>query len=161
VPSTLFEMIPKILSDYRSVYPEVTVSVHSMDTTPLIERLIGGDLDAGFLRCDPHATGLAARRLHAERHVVALPKIHPLAGAERVALADLADEQFVVFPRGAAQNFDLLTTATTNADSVPTSSSSKADSTPRWAMSRAESVWPSCPNHCRELCTFPAWSIGN
>lgn len=35
-------------------------------------------------------------------------------------MADLADDQFVVFPRGAApQNFDLLTTATTNAGFSP------------------------------------------
>ena len=69
-------------------------------TSVLIERLQKGEVDAAFIRtATARPEGVALHLLADEPMIAALPAAHPLAAASAVALADLAGETFVAYPR--------------------------------------------------------------
>lgn len=112
VPSALYDVVPTVLRAYRERYPEVELSVREEDTSPLVDQLVSGQLDAGFLRATPYTRELGVAVLHREPFVAALPGYHRLARARAVALSDLAGDRFIMFPRRfAPENFDLLISA--------------------------------------------------
>ncbi|TCU18125.1 LysR family transcriptional regulator [Rhizobium sullae] len=85
---------------FRARWREVRLSLTEMNTLALMERLNRGELDATFMRPsldDP--PGVRLKRLDDEPMVVALPANHPLAKYERLPLALLSKEPFILFPR--------------------------------------------------------------
>lgn len=85
---------------FRAQWPEVRLSLTEMNTLALMEKLNRGELDATFMRPsldDP--PGVRLKRLDDEPMVVALPANHPLAKHERLSLALLSNEPFILFPR--------------------------------------------------------------
>ncbi|SCW37682.1 DNA-binding transcriptional regulator, LysR family [Rhizobium mongolense subsp. loessense] len=85
---------------FRARWPEVRLSLTEMNTLALMEKLNRGELDATFMRPsldDP--PGVRLKRLDDEPMVVALPANHPLAKSERLSLALLSNEPFILFPR--------------------------------------------------------------
>lgn len=66
--------------------------------TPAQELALGQDrIDVAVLRPPLRAPGLSSRLIVRERLVLALPQSHRLAGGEPVELAELRDEEFVVY----------------------------------------------------------------
>ncbi len=85
---------------FRSTWPEVALSLSEMNSDGLMLKLVRGEIDAAFIRPgleDPKEVRL--KRLPDEPMLAALPSSHPLARHDRVRLADLAGEAFVLFPR--------------------------------------------------------------
>jgi DNA-binding transcriptional LysR family regulator len=88
------------LRAFRHRWPGVHVVLEEANSTRLTEGLHAQTLDAAFLR--PAATALpdlAVLRFKDERMKAVLPSTHPLAGRKRIALAQLAADDFVLFPR--------------------------------------------------------------
>ena len=86
---------------FRAAAPQVGLSFDQAGTSGLIERLQSGAVDVAFIRTAPaRPEGLQLHRLAEEPMVAALPAGHPLAAPDApVALASLADETFVGYPR--------------------------------------------------------------
>jgi len=85
---------------FRAAAPQVALSFDQAGTSVLIERLQKGEVDAAFIRtATARPEGVALHRLADEPMIAALPAAHPLAAASAVALADLAGETFVAYPR--------------------------------------------------------------
>ncbi|TDW37203.1 DNA-binding transcriptional LysR family regulator [Rhizobium azibense] len=85
---------------FRAQWPDVRLSLTEMNTLALMEKLNRGELDATFMRPsldDP--PGVRLKRLDDEPMVVALPANHPLSKHERLSLALLSNEPFILFPR--------------------------------------------------------------
>jgi DNA-binding transcriptional LysR family regulator len=86
---------------FRAAAPQVGLSFEQAGTAALIEALQSGAIDVAFIRTAatrPH--GLALHMLAEEAMIVALPVSHPLAGGDgALALADLATETFIGYPR--------------------------------------------------------------
>jgi len=99
VQSATFEALPRLLAGFRRVCPDVEVRVTAMTTLSQKAALRDGTLDAGLLRPFFDEPGIATRTLSRDPLVAALPAGHPLAGRDRLALADLADEEFVFYSR--------------------------------------------------------------
>ena len=88
------------IRDYRAAFPGVQVELVEEPTADLIASLRSGRADVAFLRPAPgEGDGLWSRHLLDEPMLVALPVRHPLAGNDRIALADLAAEPFILYPR--------------------------------------------------------------
>jgi DNA-binding transcriptional LysR family regulator len=99
VQSATYEALPRLVSAFRVAYPDVAVRARAMTTVEQVEALRGGHLDVGLLRPVVALPGLAKKVISRDALVVALPANHHLAGLERVPLASLADEPFVLFAR--------------------------------------------------------------
>ena len=88
------------IRQFRTQWPEVALSLSEMNSDGLMLKLVRGEIDAAFIRPgleDPKEVRL--KRLPDEHMLAALPSSHPLAQRDRVRLADLASEPFVLFPR--------------------------------------------------------------
>lgn len=84
---------------YHAEHPDVQLQLVEGYTEMLIDRLLAGEVDfvAGGPSHDPAVAGdLEFRHLFEIRDVLAARREHPLAGAERVSLADLARFPWIV-----------------------------------------------------------------
>ena len=71
-----------------------------------------GETDIAFARFDDRIASLEVRPIVYDHIVLVLPVDHPLTQHSRVGLAELADENFVLFPRRSSPSFfDQITSA--------------------------------------------------
>ncbi|MCQ4346337.1 LysR substrate-binding domain-containing protein [Pseudomonas stutzeri] len=93
--------IPRAIQAFRLACPQVHLDLRELSSRRVAEAVAAGLLQVGMLRpLDPLPAGLEALELFAEPLVAVLPAGHPLAGrADGIALAELAGEAFVFFPR--------------------------------------------------------------
>ena len=101
VQSATFQALPRLLTGFRRVCPDVEVVVTAMTTLRQKAALRDGTLDAGLLRPTFDEPGIATRTVSEDPLVAALPAGHPLAARPRLTLADLAGEEFVFYEREA------------------------------------------------------------
>ena len=100
VGTALYSLLPALLQQTRVRYPQLHVRVEERKSAEQVRLLQVGQLDLGLvhLPVDP-AAELATTPVFEEPVGIALPADHPAANAEAISLADLADEEFVLFPR--------------------------------------------------------------
>jgi LysR family transcriptional regulator, low CO2-responsive transcriptional regulator len=94
--STAKYFVPRLLGPFCQRYPGVDVSLEVVNRDQVVERL-QSNLD------DLYIMGIPPENIAIERHpflenplVVIAPANHPLAGAKRIALAQLANERFIM-----------------------------------------------------------------
>ena len=91
-----------VLAEFHRRYPAVELTVREQSSEELAEMLRVDELDLAFLsvteRIESHGLGL--HQLVSEELQVILPCDHPLAGSEQIAMAQLANEQFISFRHG-------------------------------------------------------------
>ncbi len=104
VSSAGYALVPDALRAYRARYPDVTVALRDLSTATQARALADGALDVGVLRPPVGRTSvaLAVEAVRRDPLLAVLPAAHPLAAwpGERLAVAALADEPFVLFPPG-------------------------------------------------------------
>jgi DNA-binding transcriptional LysR family regulator len=105
VRSGLAGLTPRIMRAVRAEHPDLQLDVVQMSTTAQLQALVERRLDIGVVRAAAPVEPLVIEQLLAEPLVVALPAGHRLAVAERVDLAELADEAFVSWPRRLGADF--------------------------------------------------------
>jgi DNA-binding transcriptional LysR family regulator len=94
------DFFSRIIRDYRSLHPDVRLSLYEMHANVQMEALVSGRIDVGFTRPlePPFDRTLRAELLYRDPIVVALPREHPLAG-KRVSINALATERFILCER--------------------------------------------------------------
>ncbi|WAZ21586.1 LysR family transcriptional regulator [Streptomyces cinnabarinus] len=94
--------VPELLQRYRARHPEVRVVLRSGRSDDLVTAIRAGELDIAFLGLpeDQRPAEVETLVLDHDEHVLVVPAGHRLAGADRVALADLTGETFVDFMPG-------------------------------------------------------------
>jgi DNA-binding transcriptional LysR family regulator len=95
--SSMLTPLPSMLSRYRKQYPKVSLQLHESHTAFIVQNLIKGTLDAGFLRDGGPTDGLDVETLFTEPFVAVVPADHPLATRSSITAGDLRDEPFVFF----------------------------------------------------------------
>ena len=101
--ATFNVVVPSAIRSFRRAYPEIYLTLEEANTTRLVTGLREGTLDAVFLRPGTRDTGeLQLRRLSEEPMVVALSKRHSAAGQQKIDLAMLKYDPFLLFPREVA-----------------------------------------------------------
>lgn len=105
--------VASALFRFRQAYPAIRLDLRELSLEAQLEALAEGDLDMGFVRSPepPELShGLMATLMLEEEMVVAMRRDHPLADRATVAVADLAEESFVLYERrlGAGFNEQLI-----------------------------------------------------
>lgn len=110
VSSAALALIPRLTSSIVDLNDRLAFDLTELTTDKQLERLRTGDLDLGVVRDVDGAEGLTIQSLLDEPLWVAVHDSHPLASRRRVRLEEMADEDFVMFPRTSVpQLFDHLT----------------------------------------------------
>jgi DNA-binding transcriptional LysR family regulator len=112
-------LVPRAVNTYRSRYPHVDVHLRVLTTGTQLRQLLDDELDVGLIRDVVVPAGIARQRLRREEIVVGLHRGHRLAKRPRIALAELAEEPFVLGPAQSAQSTDLIFAACAEAGFAP------------------------------------------
>jgi len=98
-------LLPLVVRHVRQNMPGVTLLIDDRDGTDIPAALRSGALDAAIVRAPFSADGLIVETLLRDAFVAVLPVTHPLASEHEIAVEDLADSPFILFPRSASPGF--------------------------------------------------------
>jgi DNA-binding transcriptional LysR family regulator len=96
VDAAVFDIVPPLLRAFRQRYPAVNVTSRQLKAAELVECVKAGQLDLAITRRDGSGDEVEYRTLRRERLALAVSAANPLASAPDIAVADLADEQFII-----------------------------------------------------------------
>ena len=102
VEYTDLPFIVPALTKLQKLYPNVKISRKDMVSTQQIKALIAHQIDIGMgvlLTNEDQASNISTRFVIDGRWLLAVPSIHRLAQAEVIHLADLMDENLIIFSR--------------------------------------------------------------
>jgi DNA-binding transcriptional LysR family regulator len=99
ISSMAYTYIPRLLGAFRHRHPDVELVLNDLDTLAQFVALKEGRLNVGIVRAPVNERGIASVTVLSEPLVVAMPAMHRLAHARRVAVADLANDRFIMLPR--------------------------------------------------------------
>jgi LysR family transcriptional regulator, hydrogen peroxide-inducible genes activator len=100
IPTAGPYLMPLLLPALRDRWPQLQLLLREEQTAALVERLRGGSLDAAILSEPLDDDDLRREKLLDEPILVALPRDHPLAAQQRVALGALASEPIILLEEG-------------------------------------------------------------
>lgn len=91
-----------LLSAFCASYPDVSVNIVQGGTHNLVRQLVERKLDLAFLNrpLSGLPAGVEFLKLGEDDYHLAVPDDHPLAGRERVSLAELKHERFIFHQAG-------------------------------------------------------------
>jgi DNA-binding transcriptional LysR family regulator len=97
--SVSYELLPRILREFRAQFPAIHVDLREQTSIEQIESLHASKIDLGIVRVPlNNAADLDMRIIEVERFIAVLPQDHPLAAAPSLRLEDLAQASFMMFP---------------------------------------------------------------
>jgi LysR family transcriptional regulator, transcription activator of glutamate synthase operon len=101
-PSSLASnTLPRILSAFKKEHPDIHFHLRQGSYTFLSEGVKKREIDLALIGPVPiHDPDVQSDIFFIERFVALLPETHPLADREVVSLNQLANEPFVLFPKG-------------------------------------------------------------
>lgn len=103
----IYRGLPQLLDDLRERAPDIEVQLHEMNSAEQITALRHDELSLGFVHVSALPEGLEGLRYRSEPFVACLPSGHgALArGASRLRLADLREENFILFSRHVSPDY--------------------------------------------------------
>lgn len=96
--TVMFLALPAIIREFRSRFPRVHLDLREMPTGPQLTALRDGEIDIGFVREPRPDPDLEIVTVMREPLRIAVNRSHPLAARPTLAVRDLAEEPFVLFP---------------------------------------------------------------
>ncbi|KWC29704.1 LysR family transcriptional regulator [Burkholderia ubonensis] len=118
VHSMLYRGLPDAVRRFEADHPGVEIVLSEMNTQ--VQAIQRGQIDLGYAHWGHFPPEVDSTPIYAEPFVCCLPAGHPLARRRQVALAALADEPFILFPRDAAPHYhDLIIAQCVNAGFSP------------------------------------------
>ncbi len=102
IPTVGAFSLPPLLAGFRRGFPGIELAIQEEGSDVLLQLLLEETIDLAIITAaEAHPSGAIERRcLVVDEMVVLLPPSHGLAGREVVSLAELRDEQFVLFKPG-------------------------------------------------------------
>lgn len=92
--------LPNIIREFQKDYPNIEYELLLGDYTEIETWILNGRVDCGFLRLPAHPE-LETIFLEQDRLLAVLPESHPLAQLEKVPVAALCREPFLLLEKGA------------------------------------------------------------
>jgi DNA-binding transcriptional LysR family regulator len=93
-------LLPNLLRVMAERHPRVQVVIVDATTTSLVPQVVSGALDLAVVNLPLDNRDLATEPLFDEQRILAVPFAHPLADREHIDLADLAEHELLLEPRG-------------------------------------------------------------
>jgi DNA-binding transcriptional LysR family regulator len=93
-------VLPRLLGGFLRTYPEVGVTLRVFDTSEVIERVEAGEAHLGMTGAEVPGARVVFEHLGNDDLVMVCPPGHEIGTREKVMLADLVDEQFIVRESG-------------------------------------------------------------
>lgn len=93
-------LLPRILGGFLRVNPEVGVTLRVYDSADVVARVESGDADLGMTGAEVQGARVLYERLGSDELALICPARHPLATAEHITFADIAEEPFIVREAG-------------------------------------------------------------
>lgn len=99
VSSVTCHWMPQLIRGFKQCYPNVQFLFHQGDYSLIPEWIQTGAIDFGFI--NPLVpTGLETRTVKDGEMLAVIPKNHVLADRQKIRLADLADEPYILLEEG-------------------------------------------------------------
>lgn len=92
-------LIPMAMEKFNSLFPGIQVQVDLLDSDKIHTYVSRGNYDFGLIHHPEHEADLMAQTLKTAAMVCIMPVDHPLAERRIILASDLADQQFVTYPR--------------------------------------------------------------
>jgi DNA-binding transcriptional LysR family regulator len=89
------------IKQFRSGFPQVLLTLHEMTSLDQLNGLYYRTLDAGIVRATDIAlpSGIVTEEWHRAPLVAAMTSDHPLTRKRAIAIGDLRNEPFIMYPR--------------------------------------------------------------
>lgn len=97
--SAILGAIPQIVREFTERFPKVEVVLHSLDRSAQLKALRERRITVGFNRFFDEEPDLSWEVIQTEQMNVVLPSTHTLAGRKTLALADIANQPLILYPR--------------------------------------------------------------
>ena len=91
--------LPKIIKEFQKTYPNIEYELLLGDYTEIEAWIAEGRVDCGFLRL-PTRPEFETIFLEQDKLLAVLPQDHPLTRQEKIPLADLCGEPFLLLEKG-------------------------------------------------------------
>jgi len=98
-PETSWQFLRPVLQEFAEHLPSVDVTFRVLATGAQPQALRDGKIDVGFVSLPVSGEGIEWERIERAPLQVALSEGHLLAGRRRIALEELANERFTLWPR--------------------------------------------------------------
>lgn len=105
VTSACFEILPNVLDLLRQNHPKVGFSIKEYDTADALPALVDRVLDIALVRVDQVNLPLKGIPLKEDYLVLTLPKGHKLNSKEKISIAEIKNETFIMFARDVSPLF--------------------------------------------------------
>lgn len=99
VGTAIAEALPTLLKAFSRRYPLVKITLQNLVTTEQVQALRKDQIHVGILHLPLLDASLHLETIRCEPLLLVLPDGHVLAGQERIALAWLREEIFIMYPR--------------------------------------------------------------
>ena len=93
-------LVPQLLAAFRGQYPGVEAEVRVSDTANVVQLVLSGECDLGFIGAPVEQPGLVLERLAADEVVLAVYPEHPFARRERVSWEEVIAQPLIVREEG-------------------------------------------------------------
>lgn len=102
VDSAAYEVMPRVLSEYRRRRPRVDFELHTLSSDEQVEALRAGRIDLGIGRAVADPAHVESTLVMDERLLLAVGASHRLAESPPACLRDLSGEPIIGFDRSAS-----------------------------------------------------------
>jgi LysR family hydrogen peroxide-inducible transcriptional activator len=100
IPTVAPYLLPEVMPKVSAKYPKLGLVFREEKTADIVRGLSEGTLDAGLLALEADIGECARAEIAVDPFVAALPKGHPLARKNRLALSDLQDDSVLLLDEG-------------------------------------------------------------
>lgn len=107
VASILYGTLPRVISRFRKVYPNIEIKLHELNSWQQTQALTNGKIDVGFGRLFFEDAAVRRILLREESLLVATPIDHPIIQRRQstITIADLANENLLLYPKAPRPSF--------------------------------------------------------
>jgi DNA-binding transcriptional LysR family regulator len=100
--ATVADLLPRAVIAFRKVHPEVSLEMQDLGSQIIVEAVLDGSLDIGFVRMPVSSNRLESTIVLREQMLLAVPADR---FPKQVSLRSLRDEPFVLIARSTSETF--------------------------------------------------------